>query len=108
MVCRNRSIVGELAPVESLSLMFYDTGSKTYVSAAVGSAKDSTGSARLDIKPGTFVFASEFLLKGQRAKDRMTLSNMTAEGGTWKYELSLAGGPYKPAGEGQYRKATQP
>ena len=108
VVCRNNSMVGEMPPVESVSMMFYDTGRKAYVNAALGSAKDSTGTATLDIKPGSFVFASEFLLEGKRAKDRMTLSNMTAEGGTWKYELSLGGGPYTPAGEGKYRKATLP
>lgn len=108
VVCRTHSILGELPPIESLGVMLYDTGRKAYVNAAVGSAKDTAGTARIDVKPGSFVFASEFLLEGKLAKDRMTLSNMTAEGGTWKYELSLGGGPYAPAGEGKYRKATQP
>ncbi len=107
VVCRNNGTMGDM-PLESLSMMFYDTGSKTYVNTAVGSGKDSTGSARLDIKPGAFVFMSEFTIEGKPAKDRMTLSNMTAEGGTWKYELSMGGGPYMAAGEGKYRKATLP
>jgi len=93
---------------ESVNVMYYDGLRKAYVSAAVGSLKDNSGSAKLEIKPGTFVFTSEFLLEGKPAKDRMTLSNMTAEGGTWKYELSMGGGPYMAAGEGKYLKASLP
>jgi len=107
VVCRTTGTMGG-ATNESASFMYYDHLRKGYVNTAVGSLKDSTGSGRLVITPESFVFTSEFMLEGKPAKDRMTLSNMTPEGGTWKYELSMAGGPYKAAGEGKYTKATQP
>ena len=107
VVCRTSGTIGGAAN-ESASLMYYDTFRNGYVTTAVGSLKDATGSGAFDIKPGSFVFTSEFLLGGKPARDRMTLSNMTPDGGTWKYELSVAGGPLKPAGEGTYRKVGLP
>jgi hypothetical protein len=59
----------------------------------------------LAIQPGTWVHVWNVSMGEKQAKLRLTLTNVTSEGGDWKNDMSIAGGPWTPMGEGKYVKA---
>lgn len=97
---------GSLAgsPFEEVGQYSYDPRNKTYSEYYVAS-DGTTGVVKLTIQPGTWIHVGDTMLEGKPAKTRMTMANMSAAGGTWKYELSVAGGPFTTVGEGKYTKA---
>ena len=93
---------------DGVSVFYYDRGTKSYKVLGVSSNEGETGPAELQVKPGTWVIKSSYIMDGKPVKDQMTLFDITADGGRWKSELSLAGGPMKPMAEGTFRKVKTP
>jgi hypothetical protein len=60
---------------------------------------------KLAIQPGTWVHAWDFQAEGKSARARLTLTDVTAAGGKWKSDMSVAGGAWTVTGEGTYVKA---
>jgi len=91
-------------PFEEVGQMIYDPGTKTY--SFFGIVSDgSAGPGKITIEPGTWVHIQETQMEGKPVRIRFTLANMSPAGGTWKYEVSIAGGPFALLGEGKYAKA---
>ncbi len=103
VVCAYRgTIAGQ--PYQSADVYGYDGKTKTYSDYSV----DSFGGAamgKLVIQPGTWVHVYDIQAAGQPAKQRLTLTNMSADGGDWKEETSVAGGAWTSVGGGKFAKA---
>ncbi len=91
-------------PYEEVGVYTYDPKVKTY--SYYGIVNDGTSALGvLTIKPGSWLHAAEFQMAGKPAKTRFIMSDMSPAGGTWKQEVSVAGGPWTVMGEGKYTKA---
>jgi ketosteroid isomerase-like protein len=90
--------------VEEVYPYVYDAKRKTYTTSSIVS-NGTTEFGTVTIQPGTWIHLFEREGGGPPAKERFTFANMTPEGGTWKAETSVAGGPWKVIGEGKYVKA---
>lgn len=88
-------------PYGELTTHFYDSGAKAYVFDSIAS-DGSHGAGRTAIQPGVWAHMSEATIGGKPAKMKWTLSDMSAAGGAWKYEVSVAGGPWVTTGEGKF------
>jgi ketosteroid isomerase-like protein len=89
------------APFDELFANLYDVKSKSYAFYSV--ASDRTNEVgKIAITPGTWVYLSEPMVGGKPARSRWTMSNMSPAAGAWKWELSVAGGPWTVVGEGKY------
>jgi hypothetical protein len=62
--------------------------------------------SKLTIQPGTWIHQSDVLVQGKPAKARLTLTDVSPAGGSWKNEMSIAGGPWTVVAEGKYTAAT--
>jgi len=91
-------------PFEEVGQIVYDPGTKTYSFFGIVSDGNS-GPGKITIEPGTWVHTQETRMEGKPVRIRFTLANMSPAGGTWKYEVSIAGAPYALLGEGKYAKA---
>jgi ketosteroid isomerase-like protein len=91
------------APYVEFGFFYYDARTKSYAMSYVmpdGSAGDGT----LAITPGTWTFEPDGMVGDKPAKFRFVLSDMTPSGGSWKNDVSVAGGPRALLGEGKYVK----
>lgn len=92
------------AQVEEVYPYVYDAKLKRYTTSSIVS-NGTTEFGTVTIQPGTWIHLFEREGGGPPAKERFTFSNMSPEGGTWKAETSVAGGPWNVIGEGKYVKA---
>ncbi len=92
------------SPMYEVGQIIYDTRTKTYTFYAIV-GDGSSGPGKLVIEPGTWIHTQDTQLDGKPARARFTLANMSPAGGTWKYEVSVAGGPFAVMGDGKYAKA---
>jgi ketosteroid isomerase-like protein len=91
-------------PFEELGAYVYDPKAKAYT--YYGIANDGTAApGSLTIKPGVWLHAYDVQVGGKPAKAHFTLSDMSQAGGSWKYEVSVGGGPWTVMGEGKYTRA---
>ncbi len=91
-------------PYQEADIYSFDSRTKTYTIYTT----TNTGGAmlgKLGIEPGKWTHVWDLQMDGKPAKERLVISNMTPEGGTWKSDVSIAGGPWMPTGEGKYAKA---
>jgi len=93
-------------PVQGVAVHYYDKAAKGYASFGLSNSNPAV-SGKVDIKPGVWVETANIVVEGKPAKVRSTTADMTAEGGTWKTEISIAGGPWTTVAEGKYWKAKQ-
>jgi len=91
-------------PYQSVDVYSYNPKAKTYSDYSVGTP-GGADLAKVTIEPGTWVHLSETTVDGKPAKSRMALTSMTPAGGSWKSEMSVAGGPWASMGVGKYTKA---
>jgi ketosteroid isomerase-like protein len=89
------------ARYEKVYPYFYDSGTKRYVCDSV-ITDGSRSVGRLAIQPGVWLHTSDMILGGKPARVKWTLADMSPAGGAWKWEMSVAGGPWTVAGEGKY------
>jgi len=90
-------------PFEEVFPYSYDPKTRAYAYYSVVS-DGSTTPGKVAIQPGTWVHSSDAQVGGKPAKSRFTYSNMSPAGGAWRYEVSVAGGPWTVLGEGNYMK----
>lgn len=91
-------------PFEELGVYTYDPKAKAY--AYYGITNDGTAAPGvITIKPESWLHAYDVQVGGKPARAHFTLSNMSAAGGDWRYEISIGGGPWTTMGEGKYTKA---
>jgi Protein of unknown function (DUF1579) len=91
-------------PWEELGAYSYDPKKKAF--SYYGIVNDGTSSpGTLTMQAGAWIHANDLQVSGKPAKAHFTLSNMSPAGGAWKYEVSVAGGPWTVMGEGKYTKA---
>jgi ketosteroid isomerase-like protein len=100
VVCRFSGTMAG-APFDELFANVYDVKSKSYAFYSVSSDRTNVV-GRIAITPGTWVYSSEPMVGGKPARSRWTMSNMSPAAGAWKWELSVAGGPWTVVGEGKY------
>jgi hypothetical protein len=67
--------------------------------------RDTSVAGMLTRKATTRTCAYETLVEGTPAKARFTLSERSRAGGSWKWEVSVVGGPWTVVGEGNYHEA---
>lgn len=91
-------------PFEELGQIVYDPATKTYAFFGIVSNGHS-GPGKIVIEPGTWIHMEETRVEGRLVRNRFTLANMSPAGGTWKFESSVAGGPFALLGEGTYARA---
>jgi len=91
-------------PYQEADIYSYDSKAKSYTVYSVSNPGGAM-TGRLTIQPGTWIQVSDFQVEGKPAKMRLTLTNVTPAGGTWKNEMSVAGGSWMPLGDGKYVKA---
>jgi ketosteroid isomerase-like protein len=91
-------------PYQEADVYSYDGRTKTY---SIYSVMNPGGvmQGKLAIQPGTWVHAWDFQAEGKSARARLTLTDVTAAGGKWKSDMSVAGGAWTVTGEGTYVKA---
>ena len=92
------------APYEEVGAYSYDPKAKGYSYYAIVNNGTSAPGV-LTIKAGTWIHAYEFQAGDKPVKAHFMLWDMTPAGGAWKYEVSVAGGPWTVMGEGKYTKA---
>jgi len=93
-------------PMQGMAVHYYDKAAKGHASFGLSNSNPAV-SGKVDIKPGVWVETANIVVEGKPAKIRSTTADMTAEGGTWKTEISIAGGPWTTVAEGKYWKAKQ-
>jgi len=91
-------------PMQSVDVYSYDPKTKTYSDYNVASP-GGVDLAKVTIEPGTWNHLSDATVNGKPAKTRLALTSMTPAGGSWKSEMSVAGGSWAVTGEGKYTKA---
>lgn len=91
-------------PFEELGQIVYDPAAKTYTSSGIVS-DGSSGPGKIVVEPGQWIHAQETRVEGRLVRNRFTPENMSPAGGTWKFESSVAGGPFTRLGEGKYTRA---
>ncbi len=91
-------------PYQEADVYSYNDKTKTYSIYSV-SNPGGVMAGKLTIQPGTWVHVWETPVDGKPAKMRLTLTNVTPEGGNWMNDMSIAGGPWTGLGEGKYMKA---
>jgi ketosteroid isomerase-like protein len=91
-------------PYQEVGIYSYDAKTKTYSIYSVANP-DGVALGKVSIQPGTWIHAWNTSIQGKPALTRWTLLNVTAAGGDWKFDVSVAGGPWAVAGEGKYVKA---
>jgi hypothetical protein len=91
-------------PYQESDIYSYDSRAKIY---SVYSAMNPGGvmPGKMTIEPGTWSHVWDFQVGGKPARLRLVILNMTPEGGAWRNDISIAGGPWIPLGEGKYAKA---
>jgi hypothetical protein len=92
------------AQVEEVYPYVYDAKLKRYTTSSIVS-NGTTEFGTVTIQPGTWIHLFEREGGGPPAKERFTFADMTSEGGTWRAETSVEGGPWSVVGEGKYVKA---
>lgn len=88
-------------PYGELTTHFYDPLAKEYIFDSIVS-DGSRGVGKTALQPGVWIHTGDATVGGKPAKMKWTLNDMSAGGGTWKYEVSVAGGPWVTTGEGKF------
>jgi ketosteroid isomerase-like protein len=94
---------GPQGPYQELAVLGYDSGSKAYTQFSM----NNTGSGMMgkgSLQSGKLTYAFDARAEGKPLKVRFTLFDNSASGWKWKSEVSLAGGPWTLADEGQATK----
>jgi ketosteroid isomerase-like protein len=91
-------------PYQEADIYSYDSRTKTYTVHSVSNPGGAM-TGKVTIQPGTWTQVSDFQVEGKPAKMRLTMTDVTPAGGTWKNDMSVAGGPWMPLGDGKYAKA---
>jgi hypothetical protein len=91
-------------PYQEADVYSYDGRTKTW---SIYSVMNPGGvmQGKLAIQPGTWVHVWDFQMEGKPARARLTLTDVTAAGGKWKSDISVAGGAWTVTGEGTYARA---
>ena len=91
-------------PYRAADVYSYDGKTKTYSDYSVA---DYGGAmmGKLTIQPGTWVHVFDIQAGGKPAKQRLTVTNMSPDGGNWKTEMSVVGGAWATVASGKYGKA---
>ncbi|MBE3132021.1 MAG: DUF4440 domain-containing protein [Acidobacteria bacterium] len=92
------------APLQETSTYSYNAATKAYLVYDVQSF-GMTLAGKVTIEPATWVHVFDTQVEGKPAKQRLTLTNMSPDGGDWKEEISVAGGAWTSIGGGKYAKA---
>ena len=100
VICRFSGTMAGAA-FDELFANVYDVKSKSYAFYSVSSDRTNVV-GRIAITPGTWAYSSEPMVDGRPAKSKWTMSDLSPAGGAWKYELSVAGGPWTLVGEGKF------
>ena len=90
-------------PYQSVDVYSYDGKTKTYSDYSVATSGGAT-LGKLTIQLGTWVHVFDTQAEGKPAKQRLTMTNMSPDGGDWKSEIVVAGGARAPVGGGKYAK----
>jgi ketosteroid isomerase-like protein len=90
-------------PYQETDIYSYDSKTKTYTIYSVTNPGGAMP-GRLAIEPGKWTHVWDLQMESKSAKQRLVIANMTPEGGTWKSDMSIAGGPWVTTGEGKYAK----
>ena len=100
VICRFSGTMAGAA-FDELFANVYDARTSSY--AFYSRSSDRTNVVgRIAITPGTWAYSSEPMVDGRPAKSKWTMSDVSPAGGAWKYELSVAGGPWTVVGEGKF------
>ena len=91
-------------PYQDFDIYSYHPTSKSYTIYSVANPGGAMQGS-LSIQPSGWVHIWKITIGGKAAELRLTLTNVTPEGGDWKNDMSIAGGPWTPIGEGKYMKA---
>jgi ketosteroid isomerase-like protein len=103
VVCSYGGVSGG-QPYQEFDVYSYDARTKSYSNYAVVNFSGPT-LGKVTIQPGTWVHLFETQAAGKPAKQRLTLTNVSPDGGDWKNEMSVAGGAWTAFGGGKYVKA---
>ena len=90
-------------PYQELSTYSYDADAKAYVVSYIEST-GSSGTVKASLQGGNWIFQLDAKAEGKPVKIRLTLSDTSATGCTWKEEFSAAGGPWTLFAEGKSTK----
>jgi ketosteroid isomerase-like protein len=92
------------APLQETSTYSYNATTKSHEIYNVQSL-GATVPGKVTIQPGMWTHVFDTRADGKPAKQRLTLTNMSPDGGDWKEEISVAGGAWMSIGGGKFAKA---
>jgi len=99
LVCRSEG-KGPAGEMRSMGILGYSGERKRYTYYGVDNTGMGGDPAYAELAGDTWNWVGESVMGGQTVKSRYVIKQVSPDRYTWKWEMSVAGGPWTVAGEG--------